>query len=115
MPPVNKLKYAVIALAVASLAALDSGCAARQGDKTIQVAELSLQTIKACDLGYPPGPPPLFFESEMGCLGVSMCSEEARVAVAQWIVDLAQWSIEAQECVSLVRQTVNATRALDDK
>lgn len=110
----TKIKYACIALAVASLAALDSGCAGKQ-TKVVQVAELSLQTIKACDLGYPPGPPPLFWESDAGCLGASMCSEAARVAVAQWIVDLAQWSIEAQECVSLVRQTVNATRALDDK
>lgn len=105
----TKAKLVVVSMCMASLALMD-GCTPKQKVVAATIATDTIETIDkmnrivaACDLGYPPAPGPLFWASQDGCFGASMCSEEARMEVAQWVVDLATWSVEAQDCLNVVR------------
>ena len=106
----TKSKLAIVSLCLASLAALDSGCTPAQKAKSDTIVDAVKVVAAACDLGYVPTPPALFFASEQGCFGEVQCSEEARVAVARWVIDLVKWAREAQECIVTVKGQVDKLR-----
>jgi hypothetical protein len=110
MMTMQKSKIALVALCLASLAALDSGCTPAQTKKSSTIVDTVKVVVAACDLGYVPTPPALFFASEQGCFGEVQCSEEARQAVATWVIDLVKWAREAQECIVVVKSQVDKLR-----
>lgn len=97
-------KYILIALALGSLASVR--CTPAQVTKIDSSVAQANVIVAACSLDFPPAPPPAFWMAEDGCFGVSLCSEDINAQVAAWVVELAKWARDAQECIWAVKDVI---------